>query len=130
MRIHPRFGLPRDNLLPDIKACTALTPEPQVKGAVFADDDRAEEIETGAKLTENELSAAKEYVLEQQELGDGGLICSGFDIDLPDGASLFASFVGQEQGQSGIAYEFDGLFTSKQAAESAYKKMGDHWLDL
>ena len=94
------------------------------------DDDRVESINNGAALTRSELVAAKECVLLQQEAGDGGCICSGFNIKLPSGQSLFASFVGYEQGQGGIEYKFDGLFASKQSAENFYKEIGDHWLEL
>jgi hypothetical protein len=94
------------------------------------DDDRAEAIQNGAALTSSELAAVKECVLEEQELGDGGCFCSGLDIKLPGGRSLFASFVGQSEGQGGIRYKFDGLFPSRQSAENSYKELGDHWLEL
>ena len=94
------------------------------------DDDRVEAIENGAALTGSELAAVKEYVLEVQEEGDGGYFCSGLAVNLPGGQSLFASFVGSSDGQGGIRYEFDGLFSSLQSAENSYKEIGDHWLEL
>ena len=94
------------------------------------DADRVEAIENGAALTGSELAAVKECVLEEQEEGDGGCFCSGLDINLRGGQSLFASFVGQSEGQGGIRYQFDGLFSSRQSAENSYNEIGDHWLEL
>ena len=94
------------------------------------DDDRVEAIDNGAALTGRELAAVKECVLEGQEEGDGGDFCSGLAVNLPSGQSLFASFVGPSEGQGGIRYEFDGLFSSLQSAENYYKEIGDHWLEL
>lgn len=94
------------------------------------DDDRVEAIDNGAALTGREMAAVKEYVLEEQDDGDGGCFCSGLDISLPGGKSLFASFVGYSEGQGGIRYQFDGLFSSRQSAENSYKEIGDHWLEL
>ena len=94
------------------------------------DNDRVKAIENGAPLTASELGAVKGCVLEEQELGDGGCFCSGLDVNLPSGQRLFASFVGQSEGQGGIGYKFDGLFPSQRSAEKFYKKLGDHWLEL
>lgn len=86
------------------------------------DDDRVEAIENGAALSGSELAAVKKCVLEEQEEDDGGCFCSGLLVSLPGGQSLFASFVGPSEGQGGIRYEFDGLFSSRQSAKNLTKK--------
>ena len=93
-------------------------------------DDRVTAIDIGAPLTAKELAALKDYILDEQSSGDGGHFCSGFDVRLPNGQVLFASFVGLSEGQGGIGYEFDGLFLSRQSAKKSYKERCDLWLDL
>lgn len=94
------------------------------------DKRRAHAIDNGAVLTTDELASLKAYILEQQSEGEGGYFCSGLHCDLVDGQSLFASFVGQSEGQGGIAYHFDRLFSTQQKAEIFYKRSAEEWIGL
>lgn len=95
-------------------------------------EERAERINAGSALTSEERAQTRSLVIDRQLEGDDGVFCSGFEVPTDAGGTLFASFIGQSQGQGGISYAFDGLFVSREAAERSYRQgPGDRvWMSI
>ena len=74
---------------------------------------RAEEIDAGADLTDNELLALGEAIAENDF--DGWGTYSGFRFKVRFG-SLYALYVGQDIGQGGVSFELEAVFSSKKSA--------------
>ena len=76
-------------------------------------DERIDEIEEGAALSNNELEALSRAIAEQDE--NGWDIHSGFYIKLRFGA-VFALYEGEDLGQGGASFELERVFSSKRKA--------------
>jgi hypothetical protein len=74
---------------------------------------RADEIDAGADLTDNELLALGEAIAENDF--DGWNTFSGFRFKVRFG-SLYALYVGQDIGQGGVSFEIECVLQSEDAA--------------
>ena len=74
---------------------------------------RIEEIDDGAKLTNEELEALR-YAMAENDFG-GWDTHSGFYFKVRFGA-LYALFVGEDRGQAGCDFELESVFKTKQLA--------------
>ena len=74
---------------------------------------RAEEIDAGADLTDNELLALGEAIAENDF--EGWDTYSGFRFKVRFG-SLYALYVGQDIGQGGVSFEIECVLQSEDAA--------------
>ena len=76
-------------------------------------DERIDEIDEGAELTDEELEALRNGIAENDE--SGWDLHSGFYFKVRFGA-LYALFVGHERGQGGCDFELERVFANKQLA--------------
>ena len=74
---------------------------------------RQKEIDDGAKLTAEEISALQRAIAEEN-CEDWTSHC-GFEVTLKDGTS-FALFQGQGGGQGGPTFEFEQIFKTEKSA--------------
>jgi hypothetical protein len=74
---------------------------------------RQSEIDKGAKLTAEEISALQRAIAEESE--DGWTLHCGFEVTLKDGTS-FALFQGHGGGQGGPTFEFEQIFKTEKSA--------------
>ena len=93
-------------------------------------DERAESINNGSSLTDDEKLSLTEYVIDQQLYDDDGISVAGFELSVQGYPSLFVTFTGVSIGQGGIEYEFAQIFESKDIALEYYRSIGDRWFDL
>ena len=83
-------------------------------------DERIDEIDEGAELTDEELEALRNGIAENDV--SGWDLHSGFYFKVRFGA-LYALFVGHERGQGGCEFELEQVFKSnKLAVEYVSKK--------
>jgi hypothetical protein len=76
-------------------------------------DERIDEIDEGAELTDEELEALRNGIAENDE--SGWDLHSGFYFKVRFGA-LYGLFVGHEMGQGGCDFELERVFANKQLA--------------
>ena len=76
-------------------------------------DERIDEIDEGAELTDEELEALRNGIAENDE--SGWDLHSGFYFKVRFGA-LYGLFVGHERGQGGCDFELERVFANKQLA--------------
>ena len=76
-------------------------------------DHRIDEIDDGAKLTDEELEALRNGIAENDE--SGWDLHSGFYFKVRFGA-LYGLFVGHERGQGGCDFELEHVFANKNLA--------------
>ena len=76
-------------------------------------DERIDEIDEGAELTDEELEALRNGIAENDE--SGWDLHSGFYFKVRFGA-LYGLFVGHERGQGGCDFELEHVFKSKGLA--------------
>ena len=76
-------------------------------------DERIDEIDDGAELTDEELEALRNGIAENDE--SGWDLHSGFYFKVRFGA-LYAWFVGQDIGQGGSEFELEEVFAKKKLA--------------
>lgn len=74
-------------------------------------DERIDEIDEGAELTDEELEALRNGIAENDE--SGWDLHSGFYFKVRFGA-LYGLFVGHERGQGGCEFELEQVFKSKK----------------
>ena len=73
--------------------------------------NRIDEIDEGAKLTDNERKALARAIAEEDM--DGWFGHHGFEIELDDG-NVFTYFVSNSMGQGGASFKFVGIYASKK----------------
>ena len=76
-------------------------------------DERIDEIDEGAELTDEELEALRNGIAENDE--SGWDLHSGFYFKVRFGA-LYGLFVGHERGQGGCDFELERVFANKNLA--------------
>ena len=76
-------------------------------------DERIDEIDDGAELTDEELEALRNGIAENDE--SGWDLHSGFYFKVRFGA-LYGLFVGHEMGQGGCDFELEHVFANKNLA--------------
>ena len=76
-------------------------------------DERIDEIDEGAELTDEEPEALRNGIAENDE--SGWDLHSGFYFKVRFGA-LYALFVGQDIGQGGSEFELERVFKSRRLA--------------
>ena len=76
-------------------------------------DERIDEIDEGAELTDEELEALRNGIAENDV--SGWDLHSGFYFKVRFGA-LYGLFVGHERGQGGCDFELESVFANKQLA--------------
>jgi len=76
-------------------------------------DERIDEIDEGAELTDEELEVLRNGIAENDE--SGWDLHSGFYFKVRFGA-LYGLFVGHERGQGGCDFELERVFANKQLA--------------
>ena len=76
-------------------------------------DERIDEIDDGAELTDEELEALRNGIAENDE--SGWDLHSGFYFKVRFGA-LYGLFVGHERGQGGCDFELEHVFANKNLA--------------
>jgi hypothetical protein len=74
---------------------------------------RQSEIDKGAKLNAEEISALQRAIAEKSE--DEWTLHCGFEVTLKDGTS-FALFQGHCGGQGGPTFEFEQIFKTEKSA--------------
>ena len=77
---------------------------------------RQKEIDDGAKLTAEEISALQRAIAEE-DFFEWTLHC-GFEVTLKNGTS-FALFQGKDIGQSGATFEFEQIFKTEKSATNS-----------
>ena len=83
-------------------------------------DERIDEIDEGAELTDEELEALRNGIAENDE--SGWDLHSGFYFKVRFGA-LYGLFVGHERGQGGCEFELEQVFNNRRlAVEHVSKK--------
>ena len=85
----------------------------------YVSEERAEEIDAGADLTNNELLALGEAIAENDF--DGWDTYSGFRFKVRFG-SLYALYVGKDIGQGGVSFEIECVLKSEDATRVLLSK--------
>ena len=89
-------------------------------------DDRAEEINDGAALTEAELAHVEFVVVDAKNESDSMMSYVGYSARCGK-QSIYVLFEGQSQGQGGIYLRFFDIYCSRYDAEIQLKQQKHFW---